>query len=145
MSFCPKCGNEVTNQDQFCSKCGMKLVLKETKEAEPPRKKYTDKWWTVLRYLIMVAVAIIGGLPLFLTRVYNPESEFNRIFPGLDGWSTVRSPLWDSTGAIVAFMIIAAGVNLYFIRYQSTKIQVITTIILFGVLLAIASGVKSLN
>ena len=86
----------------------------------------------------MEAVAIVGGLPL-LTRVEYVQWRYSdRPIP-----RDVHYPLWDNTGALVAFIIIAAGVNLYLIRHQSTKVQVITTIIVVGVLLATALGVKA--
>jgi len=89
------------------------------------------------------AVAILGGLRLLSRR------EWSEGFPGLlwyePRWVTASYPLWGETGALPAFIVIAAGINLYFIRHQSAKIQVITTVILVGVLLATALGVKSIS
>jgi hypothetical protein len=96
----------------------------------------------ILRYAIMEAVALIGGIPLL------PEvKQVKNLAPP---WVTTPSyqlvtayhPLWDATGAIIAFLVVAVGVNLYFIQNQPIKKQVITTVILTGVLLATALAAR---
>jgi hypothetical protein len=149
MPYCPKCGNEVSEQAKFCSNCGQELAQPATKEAKPPSEKYSSKWRSALRYLVMEAVAIVGSInfPIrsYQTNYYDGLLYDTPRYHSVPITRTVYFQLFENTGAIIAFLIIAAGVNLYFIRHQSTKVQVITTIILVGVLLATVLGIKSLN
>ncbi len=108
------------------------ILPSQIKEVLPIKKKST-RLYDIARYAIIEAVAIIGGLP---PRLFY-DAGFSRKF--------IHEALWDTTGALIAFLVIAVGVNLHFIRNQTTKVQVTITIILVGVLLATALGVKAWN
>jgi len=119
--------------------------LVENRKTEPAQtvKNQASKWRIVLRYCVMEAVAIVGGINFQTgTRtVHFPESSVVYSV----GQVPVYFRLWDRTGALAAFIVIAAGVNLYFIRRQPIKIRVITTAIVIGALLATALGMKAWN
>jgi hypothetical protein len=119
------------------------LAKKEKTTPEPPARRHFRQWRIVLRYCVMEAIAIVGGLN-FQTGtmpVYYPESSIVYSV----GQVPIYFRLWDNSGALAAFVAAAAGVNLYFIRHQAPRTRVITTAIVVGVLLATALGMKAAN
>lgn len=78
MGFCTRCGSELPDGVNYCSKCGMPIrKLFEKKALELGREK--SAWW----YLAPLLIGLIGGLvAYFLIRKDDPKKARNCLIIG---------------------------------------------------------------
>ena len=63
--FCEKCGNELKNDENFCSKCGQKVNVPTNAIKSEKNKFYQTTWFTILMLIFFFPVGI------FLVWKYN--------------------------------------------------------------------------
>jgi len=68
--FCPKCGKENPDSNQFCGVCGERTSLNYE---QPSKKKEWRKWKFALK--IIGLLSIFGGFITLLTIYANPVTE----------------------------------------------------------------------
>lgn len=95
-----------------------------------------NKLNSALLFIVAVAIAIIGGLPLITKHSSDPKLD--ELMRKYDPEMIRHYGLWEAeTGAFIAFLVVVAGVTVYYTRAQSIKVQVSATSIVIGLLLLI--------
>lgn len=61
MAFCSSCGAEVAPDVSFCPKCGKQLSAQTSEMSGGPTKR-KSRWW----YLVPIFLQIIGGIIAYL-------------------------------------------------------------------------------
>ena len=71
MSYCPKCGKQVSDQDRFCLNCGARL---DVQFITSPVSKPTGLW-----YVIAFFLNILGGIIGYFAVKDNDQNMANRL------------------------------------------------------------------
>jgi len=149
MPYCPKCGNEVSEQDKFCSECGTELKTKavaaETHKEPVTRKERLNRWYALISFVALEILAIIGAQPLIgETTTYRlPYLPWEGgLQPG--DLYVVYHAFWDYEGAVVGLLIAGITLNLFFTRHETRRFRVATTIAVAFILLGTALGISRL-
>lgn len=71
MSYCPKCGKQVSDQDRFCLNCGAQL---DVQVITSPISKPTSLW-----YVIAFVLNILGGIIGYFAVKDNDQNMANRL------------------------------------------------------------------
>ena len=95
MTYCPKCGNKITEETSFCSKCGAPLRIEgTTKEAKDTEYQRQEKHEKTEKHEASFVGPLIGGLIL--------------IFLGLALY--LRMTLNVGTEMVAAIFLVAVGI-----------------------------------
>jgi len=71
MSYCPKCGKQVSDQDRFCLNCGARL---DVQIITSPISKPTSLW-----YVIAFTLNILGGIIGYFAVKDNDQNMANHL------------------------------------------------------------------
>jgi len=71
MSYCPKCGERVSDQDRYCLNCGTRL---DVQFKTSPISKPTDLWYVTAFFL-----NIFGGIIGYFAVKDNDQNMANRL------------------------------------------------------------------
>ena len=110
MPYCPKCGNEVTEEMKYCPKCGATLKAemapRETYEkhekhekeekAEKHEKGETSRFWALIGGLILV---VIGATSLITTFLDLPDPWRGAFFLVIIGIVIIVVAIYGATRA----------------------------------------------
>jgi hypothetical protein len=116
--FCPNCGNEVTSEARFCSRCGQAMAAPAGQRVQRPRD--WDTHVNVLGWLLVACGILTGGAGLMVVFAGSIIARMPMFPPGLPfGIRMLVGPLSALAGVsilAVAGGLAAAGVGLF--RYR---------------------------
>ena len=135
MPLCTNCGAKISEGSRFCSMCGERLqTWNDAGHSRPERtRKKINRRYNFAMSAIMVTLAVLGALPIF-PRI-GIEYSGERVYV----------PFWDSTGALVGFLVACAGLTMLATKHSEKSLQVYHTMLVVGILLSLALGIKFLS
>lgn len=135
MTLCTKCGAKTSEGSRFCSICGERLHAEyDAGQSRPERiRKKINRRYNFTMSAIMITLAVLGALPIF--------PRIGVEYPG----ERVYAPFWDSTGALVGFLVACAGLTMLATRHSEKSLQVYHTMLVVGILLSLALGIRLLS
>lgn len=134
MTLCIKCGTKVIEDSRFCHMCGERLQAGNDVECSRLKRtrKKINRRYNFTMSAIMVTLAVLGALPIF------PHVGMNHDGP-------IYVSFWNNTGALVGFLAACVGLTMLATRHSEKSLQVYHTMLVVGILLSIALGIRSLS
>lgn len=103
--YCHKCGNEIKENDKFCTKCGQPVVVAEKiiREGHHISPVINDKWWQ--RLLKVVYIFLWLQILWIVPVVWSVNSTDYNYYSGQYHYTgTYGSAFWYSVLAIIIFI-----------------------------------------